>query len=75
MTIGDEHHHISGAQGFLTARDPQLLDGVIRAADSGRVQQRDRNTLQNDLALQQVASGPRQVGHNRPLTPTQTIEQ
>ena len=59
----------------MAAGNAHLLHRILRGADAGGVEQRDRHPLQHDLAFQQIASGAGQIRHDRPLTPTEAIEQ
>ena len=59
----------------MAAGNAHLFHRILRGADAGGVEQRDRHALQHDLAFQQIASGAGQIRHDRPLTPTKAVQQ
>ena len=73
--IKQQQHRIGRGQGLLAAADAQPFHQVIGGPDAGGVQQGERHAVQHQFALQQVAGGARQIGHDRPIPATEQVEQ
>ncbi len=73
--VGDPEHAVGGAGLVAGPAHAFDLDGVGCVAHSGRVDDRERETVERDPLPQRVARGPRNLGHDRGVVTRERVEQ
>ena len=73
--IKQQQHQIGTGEGLQAAINAQLLHPVVGGADAGGVEQGEGYPFKHQLALEQIAGGAGNVGHDGPLPVAEQVEQ
>src|SRR5262249_10023685 len=71
----DQEDQIGGGQFGAGAADADLLHRIVGVAQAGGVGQADRDAVEVERLLDQIARGARHVGDDGPLLPEEGVEQ